>query len=81
LLIYGPSKPIVDNGFSDQFALHCFETIADLDVDASGGGENPRAAVTYTRWAGDVKNAVAISETRDRLVVRVGYDHIVQLRP
>ena len=22
LLIYGPSKPIVDNGFSDQFVLH-----------------------------------------------------------
>ena len=26
LLIYGPSKPIVDNGFSDQFVLHSFET-------------------------------------------------------
>ena len=31
LLIYGPSKPIVDNGFSDQFVLHSIETTADLE--------------------------------------------------
>ena len=31
LLIYGPSKPIVDNGFSDQFVLHCYETTPDLE--------------------------------------------------
>jgi len=31
LLIYGPSKPIVDNGFSDQFVLHRFETMPDLE--------------------------------------------------
>jgi len=30
LLVYGPSKPIVDNCCSDQFVLHSFETIADL---------------------------------------------------
>ena len=26
LLVYGPNKPIVDNGFSDQFVLHPYET-------------------------------------------------------
>src|SRR4051794_17147821 len=26
LLIYGPTKPIVEKGFSDQFVLHPFET-------------------------------------------------------
>ena len=31
LLVYGPSKPIVDNGFSDQFVLHAFETKHDLE--------------------------------------------------
>ncbi len=31
LLLYGPSKPIVDKGFSDQFVLHSFETVADLE--------------------------------------------------
>lgn len=30
LLIYGPSKATVDNGFSDRFVLHKFETQADL---------------------------------------------------
>ena len=34
LLVYGPNKPIVDNGFSDQFVLHSFETTADLDRGA-----------------------------------------------
>ena len=29
LLVYGPHKPIVDNGFSDQFVLHKFETRGD----------------------------------------------------
>ncbi len=31
LLVYGPNKPIVDNGFSDQFVLHPFETKNDLE--------------------------------------------------
>ena len=31
LLVYGPSKPIVNNGFSDKFVLHTFETTADLE--------------------------------------------------
>jgi hypothetical protein len=31
LLIYGPNKPIIDKGFSDQFVLHPVETRADLE--------------------------------------------------
>ena len=31
LLIYGPDKPIVQKGFSDQFVLHPFEAQADLE--------------------------------------------------
>ena len=31
LLVHGPNKPIVDNGFSDQFVLHHFETTHDLE--------------------------------------------------
>ena len=31
LLIYGPSRPILENGFSDQFVLHPFETKHDLE--------------------------------------------------
>jgi lactate dehydrogenase-like 2-hydroxyacid dehydrogenase len=31
LLIYGPSKPLIEKGFSDQFVLHTCETQADLE--------------------------------------------------
>ena len=59
LLIYGPSKPIVDNGFSDQFVLHSFETIADLErLTPAAADKNPRrrrlptirCAATVRRW-------------------------------
>ena len=31
LLVYGPIRPILENGFSDQFVLHKAETRADLE--------------------------------------------------
>jgi hypothetical protein len=31
LLIYGPVRPILENGFSDQFVLHKAETSGDLE--------------------------------------------------
>jgi lactate dehydrogenase-like 2-hydroxyacid dehydrogenase len=31
LLIYGPSKPVVENGFSDRVVTHVYETLADLE--------------------------------------------------
>ena len=31
LLIYGPMRPILENGFSDQFVVHSAETRADLE--------------------------------------------------
>ena len=31
LLVYGPVRPILENGFSDQFVLHMAETRADLE--------------------------------------------------
>jgi hypothetical protein len=33
LLIYGPSRPILENGFSDQFVLHKFETRRPRAID------------------------------------------------
>ena len=39
LLIYGPIRPILENGFSDQFVLHKAETSGDLErlTPARGG--------------------------------------------
>ena len=31
LLIYGPIRPILENGFPDQFVLHMAESRADLE--------------------------------------------------
>ena len=40
LLIYGPSRPILENGFSDQFVLHAFETKHDLERLTPAVAEN-----------------------------------------
>ena len=54
LLIYGPSKPIVDNGFSDQFVLHKFETTHDLErLSAADAAKIRGAAITYNSVRGD----------------------------
>ena len=31
LLVYGPIRPILENGFSDQYVLHRAESRADLE--------------------------------------------------
>ena len=71
LLIYGPSKPIVDNGFSDQFVLHAFETKHDLERLSPAVAARIRgAAVTYNTVRGDSDDAGAVSEARDRRQLR-----------
>jgi lactate dehydrogenase-like 2-hydroxyacid dehydrogenase len=77
LLIYGPSKPIVDNGFSDQFALHCFETIADLErLTPAVAAKIRGAAVTYNSVRGDVKTLSRFPKLEIVSSFGVGYDHI-----
>src|SRR4029077_13647545 len=56
LLVYGPIRPILENGFSDQFVLHMAESRADLerltpDVLAKTRG----IAVTYHTVPADGK--------------------------
>ena len=49
LLVYGPNKPIVDKGFSDQFVLHPSETRNDLDrLNPAVASKIRGAAVTYS---------------------------------
>lgn len=77
LLIYGPSKPIVENGFSDQFVLHSFETIADLERLTSAIAEKIRgAAVTYNSVHGDSKTLAQFPKLEIVSSFGVGYDHI-----
>ena len=47
LLIYGPSRPILQNGFSDQFVLHTAETKHDLERLSAMAEKVRGIAVTY----------------------------------
>jgi lactate dehydrogenase-like 2-hydroxyacid dehydrogenase len=77
LLIYGPSKPIVDNGFSDQFVLHSFETNHDLDrLTPAVAGKIRGAAVTYNSVRGDGTTLARFPKLEIVSSFGVGYDHI-----
>jgi ribosomal 30S subunit maturation factor RimM len=48
LLIYGPVRPILENGFSDHFVVHKAETHGDLERLTPAIREKIRGvAVTY----------------------------------
>jgi lactate dehydrogenase-like 2-hydroxyacid dehydrogenase len=77
LLVYGPPKPIVDNGFSDQFVLHKFETRGDLDRLTPAVAEKVRGmAVTYNTVRGDKATLSQFPKLEIVASFGVGYDHI-----
>ncbi|MEH2479952.1 lactate dehydrogenase-like 2-hydroxyacid dehydrogenase [Nitrobacteraceae bacterium AZCC 2146] len=76
LLIYGPSKPLIEQGFSDQYALHKFETQPDLErLTPDVAGRIRAIAVT-----GLVPTNAAVLSRFPKLEIissfGVGYDHI-----
>ena len=77
LMIYGPSRPILENGFSDQFVLHRFETQADLErMTPEIAGRIRGAAVTYNSVRGDGKTLSLFPRLEIVSAFGVGYDHI-----
>jgi len=77
LLVYGPNKPIVDKGFSDQFVLHPAETRADLErISPAVAAKLRGAAVTYStaRCDGGVMDMFPKLEIVASF--GVGYDHV-----
>src|ERR1700722_10825952 len=77
LLVYGPNKPIIDKGFSDQFVLHPVETRADLGrVSPAVAAKIRCAAVTYSAPRCD--NGVMAMFPKLEIVSSfgVGYDHV-----
>ena len=77
LLIYGPSKLIVDSGFSDQFVLHRFENKHDLDrLSPEAAGKIRGIAVTYNTMAGDRSVLSLFPKLEIVSSFGVGYDHI-----
>src|SRR3954471_17140132 len=77
ILVYGPHKPIVDDGFSDQFVLHKFETSGDLDRLTPQVAEKIRGmAVTYNTVRGDKATLARFPKLEIVASFGVGYDHV-----
>src|SRR5215468_7818616 len=77
LLIYGPVRPILENGFSDHFVLHKAESRADLerltpDVLAKTRG----IAVTYHTVPADRESLSQFPKLEIAASFGVGYDHV-----
>ena len=77
LLVYGPIRPILENGFSDHFVLHMAEGRADLerltpDVLAKTRG----IAVTYHTVPADRKALSHFPKLEIVASFGVGYDHV-----
>src|SRR6266545_1838766 len=77
LLIYGPVRPILENGFSDQYVLHMAESRADLERLTPDTIAKIRGmAVTYHMVPADAK---ALSQFQKLEIIAsfgVGYDHV-----
>ena len=77
LLLYGPSKPIIDNGFSDRFVPHCFQTISDLErLSPEVAARIRGAAITDHTVKGDAKTLARFPKLEILASFGVGYDHI-----
>jgi lactate dehydrogenase-like 2-hydroxyacid dehydrogenase len=77
LLIYGPSKPVVTNGFSDQFVLHAFETKHDLErLSPAVAAKIRGVAVTFNTVRGDSTTLALFPKLEIVSSFGVGYDHI-----
>jgi lactate dehydrogenase-like 2-hydroxyacid dehydrogenase len=77
LLIYGPNKPIIDKGFSDQFVLHPVETRADLErVNPAVAAKIRGVAVTYSTARCDSGVMAMFPKTEIVASFGVGYDHV-----
>src|SRR3954464_6799694 len=77
LLIYGPIRPILENGFSDQYVLHKAESRADLERLTPDVLAKIRAmAVTYHSVPADAKALSHFPKLEIIASFGVGYDHV-----
>jgi lactate dehydrogenase-like 2-hydroxyacid dehydrogenase len=76
LLVYGPRKPTIDNGFDDGFVLHHCEQLADLERLAPAvAGKIRGVAVTGLVPCGSAVQA-RFPELEIISTFGVGYDHV-----
>src|SRR6201984_923935 len=77
LVVHGPHKPIVTNGFPDQFVLHQFETTGDLERLTPEVAARVRGlAITYNTVRGDAMTLARFPKLEIIACFGVGYDHV-----
>ncbi len=77
VLIYGPVRPILENGFSDHFVVHKAETRADLERLTPAVREKIRGmAVTYHTVRADKDSLAHFPKLEIIANFGVGYDHV-----
>src|SRR5215831_18716705 len=77
LVVYGPRKAVVDNGFSNQFVLHHFETTHDLErLTAEVAAKVRGMAITYNTVRGDARMLARFPRLEIIAAFGVGYDHV-----
>ena len=77
LLIYGPMRPILENGFSDQYVVHSAETRADLERLTPDTVAKLRGmAVTYHTVAANKESLARVPKLEMIASFGVGYDHV-----
>jgi lactate dehydrogenase-like 2-hydroxyacid dehydrogenase len=77
LLLYGPVRPILKSGFSDQFLVHPCETKQDLErLPAAAAGKIRGIAVTYHTVPADKTALARFPKLEIVASFGVGYDHV-----
>ncbi|WP_426437787.1 2-hydroxyacid dehydrogenase [Bradyrhizobium genosp. P] len=77
LLVYGPIRPILENGFPDQYVLHRAESRGDLErLTPEILGKIRGIAVTYHTMATDKTALTQFPKLEIVASFGVGYDHV-----
>jgi lactate dehydrogenase-like 2-hydroxyacid dehydrogenase len=77
LLVYGPIRPILKNGFPDQFTLHTAESRGDLErLTAEAKARIRGMAVTYHTVSTDRTVMAQFPKLEIVSSFGVGYDHV-----
>ncbi len=77
LLIYGPIRPILENGFSDQYVLHKAENRGDLErLGPEAVAKLRGIAVTYHTVPADKTALAQFPKLEIVASFGVGYDHV-----
>jgi lactate dehydrogenase-like 2-hydroxyacid dehydrogenase len=77
LLIYGPMRPILENGFPDQFVVHAAESRADLERLTPDTMSKLRGmAVTYHTVPANRESLARFPKLEIVASFGVGYDHV-----